>query len=237
MGTGLRMGEQAAPGVRKGKKHKPGPSFCTVVSWVPQLTVPPLVALAFFRALPRRWVIGLAPTIFLADIDYVFPNEHRVYTHNLLLPALLVGVLALLWRRQAGRVPEPKRFWEFARQPGWPVALLLTAYYLTAHDIMDVFTGGVLLLWPLSNVNFYAYFEIYLNTANNTLEPQAEAGATQGPFPLDPDYPWVTAEHTAILGFLLAVALVALGVWLGRRGRTSQGPSKKGKTPPGVERP
>jgi hypothetical protein len=187
-----------------------------VVSWVPQIVVPPLVALAFLRSLPRRWVIALAPTTFLADIDYVFPNEHRVYTHNLLLPALLLGIVALLWRRQAGRVPAPKPFWQFARQPGWPLGLLLTAYYLAAHDVMDVFTGGVLLFWPLSRVNIYAYFEVYLNTASNTLEPQAEAGATQGPFPLDPNYPWLTAEHTAILGFLLCVGLVAPGVWLRR---------------------
>jgi membrane-bound metal-dependent hydrolase YbcI (DUF457 family) len=202
-----------------------------VVSWVPQIVVPPLVALAFFRSLPRKWVIALAPTTYLADIDYIFPGQHRVYTHNLAIPLLLIGVLALLWRRQAGRVPEPARFWEFARTPGWPVALLLTAYYFTAHDVMDVFTGGVLLLWPLSHTNFYAYFEIYLNTASNTLEPQAEAGATEGPFPLDPNYPWLTAEHTAVLGFLLAVALAVLGVWLYKRQST------KGKTPPTVERP
>ncbi|HUR63988.1 MAG TPA: metal-dependent hydrolase [Candidatus Thermoplasmatota archaeon] len=207
-----------------------------MVSWVPQIVVPPLVALAFLRSLPRRWVIALAPTTFLADIDYVFPNEHRVYTHNLLLPALLLGIVALLWRRQAGRVPAPKPFWQFARQPGWPLGLLLTAYYLAAHDVMDVFTGGVLLFWPLSRVNIYAYFEIYLNTASNTLEPQAEAGATQGPFPLDPNYPWLTAEHTAILGFLAAVALAWLATWLGRR-LARREPSKNDKSPPDLGTP
>src|SRR5438105_3068689 len=144
-----------------------------MVSWVPQIVVPPLVALAFLRSLDRRWVIGLAPTIFLADIDYAFPDEHRVYTHNLVLPGLLLLAVALLWRRAAGRVPGPLRFWDFARQPGWPLALLLTSYYLAAHDLMDVFTGGVLLLWPLSHVNFYASFEIFLNTATNQLQPQA----------------------------------------------------------------
>jgi hypothetical protein len=208
-----------------------------VVSWVPQIVVPPLLALAFFRRLPRRWVLALAPTTFLADIDYVVPNEHRVYTHNLLIPALLFGALALLWRRQAGRVPEPKRFWEFARQPGWPVALLLTAYYLAAHDLMDVFTGGVLLLWPFSNLNFYASYEVYFHPATNSFKPQGEAGTTQGPFPLDQDYPWLTAEHTAVLGFLLAVGLASLAAWLWRRRAASRAPSTKGKTPPGVERP
>lgn len=206
-----------------------------MVSWVPQIVVPPLLALAFFRKLPRPWVMALAPTTFLADIDYAFPGEHRVYTHNLLLPGLLFAGLAWLWRRQAGRVAEPLRFWDFARQPGWPVALLLTSYYLAAHDLMDVFTGGVLLLWPLSRINFYAYFEIYLNTATNTLEPQAEAGTTQGPFQLDPNYPWVTDEHTAILALLAVVGVVALVAWWWRR-RSSR-PSTNDKTPPQVKAP
>jgi MYXO-CTERM domain-containing protein len=194
-----------------------------VVSWVPQIVVPPLVALAFLRTLPRKWVVAMAPAIFLSDLDYIVPGEHRVWTHNLFVPLAVLGALALLRRRRAPTEP----FWAFAARPGSPVALLLLAYYMAAHAVMDVFTGGVVLFWPLSNLNVYMDFELFLDTKNNTLVPQAEGGATPGPFPLDPLYPWVTAEHTAILAFLAAVGLVWLGVWLGRRWTRPHEPRKK----------
>jgi len=191
-----------------------------VVSWVPQIVVPPLVALAFFRRLPRKWVMWMAPTIFLSDLDYLVPGEHRVYTHNLFIPVLVMLVLGLWWRKR-GRL-EP--FMEFASRPGKPVALLLMAYYMAAHSVMDVFTGGVVLLWPISNFNYYIDFEIYLNTSTNTFEPVAEAGRSNGPFPLDPVYSWFTMEHAAVLGFILVVAFVALGWRLVRRLRARKSP-------------
>jgi hypothetical protein len=207
-----------------------------VVSWVPQIVVPPLVALAFFRQLPRRWVLWLAPTTYLADLDYLVPGEHRVYTHTLLIPAALLGAVAFLWRRQAGRVPEPLRFWAFARQPGWPLALLLASYYLAAHAVMDVFTGGVALFWPLWPTNYFIDYSITIDLVSGKVTPQAETGALPQPNPLDESYPWLSGEHTAILAFLLCVGLVALAVWLRRRARP-HAPSTNDKTAPPVERP
>src|SRR4051812_30528279 len=100
-------------------RHNPALPCPHVVSWVPQIVVPPLVAPAFLRSLDRKWVLALAPTIFLADIDYAFPGEHRVYTHNLVLPALLMAVVWLLWRRHrtALRDMPPTPAW-----PGEPTA-------------------------------------------------------------------------------------------------------------------
>ena len=220
------------------QRHKRPPRCRAVVSWVPQIVVPPLVALAFFRSLPRRWVMWLAPTTYLADLDYLVPGEHRVYTHTLAIPALLLGAVALLWRHEAGRVPEPARFWAFARTPGWPLALTLVAYYLSAHAVMDVFTGGVALFWPLLPTNFYVDYSITIDLVHHTVTPQVDSGATPQPAPLDESYPWLSPEHTAILAFLLAVGLVALLAALRRRRRARpRAPSAKGKTPPGVERP
>lgn len=202
-----------------------------MVSWVPQIVVPPLVALAFLRSLPRKWVLALAPVTYLADIDYLFPGEHRVYTHTLLIPGLLLGIVALLWRRQAGRVAEPLRFWDFARQPGWGLGLLLSAYFLAAHDLMDVFTGGVALFWPLLPTNFFIDSTINIDLVHRTITPQVDTGATPEPAPLDDNYPWLTDEHSAILAFLAAVGLTALLVRLRRR---SKKPSGNEKTPADV---
>lgn len=198
-----------------------------MVSWVPQIVVPPLAALAFMRGLDRRWVMALAPTTFLADLDYLVPGEHRVYTHTLVIPAAILLVVALLWRRLA---PEAK-FWEYAGTPGIGLALTLTAYYLTAHAVMDVFTGGVALFWPLLWTNFYVDFAINIDLVHHTVDPQAQSGATAEPAPLDENYPWLSPEHSAILAFLLALGIVALAVWL-RRLRRSPPSSTKGKTRP-----
>ena len=179
-----------------------------MVSWVPQIVVPPLLALAFFRPLPRRWVVWMAPTIFRADLDYAVPGEHRVWTHTLLWPLLVLGALAWAWRR---RSPGTK-FLAYASRPGWPVASLLLTYYLSAHAVMDIFTGGVVLFWPVSNLNVFADIEVFFNPSTGTLEPQVDSGTSQGPFPLDPHYPWVTADHSAILAFLVACLLAWLVV-------------------------
>jgi hypothetical protein len=195
-----------------------------MVSWVPQIVVPPLVALAFFRRLPRKWVVLLAPTIFLSDLDYAVPGEHRVWTHTLLWPALLFAIVVVLWRRRA---PEGVSLLDFAAQPGGPLALLLIAYYLTAHAILDVFTGGVVLFWPISNLNVYLDIHVFIDTSTNQVEPQAEGGTTDGPFPLDPLYEWVSPEHAAVLAFLLACGLGWLGVRVWKAFRIARAPDSQ----------
>jgi hypothetical protein len=197
-----------------------------VVSWVPQIVVPPLVALAFLRGLDRGWVMALAPTTFLADIDYLAPGEHRVYTHTLLIPAAFLGLVWLMWR--SARVG---RFWEYAIRPGLPLGFVLTAYYLTAHAIMDVFTGGVALLWPIIGINFYIDYSVNIDLVNGQVTQHAESGGTAQPFPLDQSYPWVTNEHSAIVGFVVAVGVCAWAIMLWRAWRAHRlsAPSKKGK--------
>lgn len=207
-----------------------------MVSWVPHIVIPALVALAFFRPLPRAWVMGWAPLVWLQDLDYLSPGEHRVYSHNIFVPLLPLLALAWLWRRQAGRAPEPQRFWAFARRPGLPVSLLLASYYLASHVFLDLFAGGVVLLWPLLDMNLYLDYEIYLDTGTNTFEPAGEIGASEGAPALSPLYPWLTYVDTAVLAFLGAVGVAALAARPWRR-RASQRPSTKGKSPPGVERP
>lgn len=185
-----------------------------MVSWVPQIIYPPLVALAFLPALPRKWVILLAPVTYLADLDYLVPGEHRVWTHTLLIPFLLLGIVWLLRRK---RKLGEQSFWAFATTPGWPLVLTLTSYFLTAHAIMDVFTGGVALFWPILPTNFLVDLSIDINLQTGEVLPHGEAQANPEPAPLDPAYPWFTNEHAAILAFLFVVGLTAAGVFWGRR--------------------
>jgi hypothetical protein len=213
---------------RPQQHDEPGPRFAAVVSWVPHLLVPMLVALAFLRSLPRRQVMLLAPLVWLQDLDYLSPGQHRVYSHNIFVPLVPLLALLVLWRRR-----EPGGSWlAFACRPGWPAGLALASYYLASHVFLDLFAGGVVLLWPLWDRNLFLDFEIWLDTSTNQFEPVGSAGTSPGAPTLAPEYPWLTYEHSAILAFAAAVALVAGAVRLARR--RASGPSAKGKTGPGV---
>lgn len=218
-----------------------------MVSWVPEILVPTLLALAFFRTLPRRWILLMAPTTWLSDLDYLLPQAwaaalgmphlHRVVGHTLVLRALIVAGLWWAWWRGPKR--EGIGFWRYATTPGWPLALLLLAYYLTAHTLMDVFMGGVVLFWPLSSLDLALSFEVIVNTQTGEVIPQAESQVQEGPNQLDPHYEWLSQEHAAMLALVLAVLAGLAGTWLWRRraGKaaetqdpaSSPDPSTKGK--------
>ncbi len=184
-----------------------------MVSWLPHIVLPTLVALAFFRMMPRKWVLVMAPIAWVPDLDYFSPGEHRVLTHNIWIPLALAALSYLTWRAKKGGTD----FWSSLRRPGWPLGYALAAYYWGSHVFLDVFAGGVLLFWPVLNTNFYLFYEIYANLQTGEVEQAAEAGTSEGAPEVSSDYTWFSFEHTAALAFLALVGLVGLVVWLRRR--------------------
>jgi hypothetical protein len=175
--------------------------YAGVVSFLPHLVIPGLTALVFLRV--ERWrILAWSPLVWAADADYVLQSEHRALTHSLLIPLAVAAALVALWRL---RDPSAQ-FWEFARRPGAPANLMLAAYFLASHLVMDVFQGGVVLLWPLLDVNFYLAFEILLDTGNNQFTPTGEAGTSEGAPELSPVYPCLSTRDTAYLAFFASVA-------------------------------
>lgn len=168
-------------------------------SFLPHIVVPALVAAAFFP-IRRRTALLLAPTVWLPDVDYILPSQHRALTHSVLIPLLLLVAVVALWR---SRDPTAA-FWEFATRPGAPVALSLTSFFVASHLLMDVFAGGVVLLWPVLDTNFYLAFEILLDTGQNTFAPAGEGGTSEGAPALSPVYAWVSTVDTAVFSFLVA---------------------------------
>ncbi len=204
-----------------------------MVSWVPHIVIPALVALAFFRRLPRTWVMWMAPVVWVPDLDYFSPGEHRVWTHNLWIPLALLLACIVLWRRR----DPTSRFLAFAARPGWPVALLLASYYWASHLLLDIFAGGVLLFWPLSNLDFFLFYEIHVNLQTGETTPIAEGGATPGAPELSTDYAWLNYEHTAVLAFLAVVGLAALALWVRRQRRAVLGRAPPVSSDPSSESP
>lgn len=183
-------------------------------SFLPHLVAPALVALAFFRV-PRRTVLLLAPTVWVPDLDYLVQSQHRAVTHSALIPIALLAAAVVLWRR---RDPDA-RFWEFATRPDAPVALSLAAFFVGSHLLMDVFAGGVVLLWPFTSTNFFADFQLILHTQTNTFEPVGSAGTAPGTPEISDDYPWLSYVDTAVLVFLAACLAGALAVRAWRKAR------------------
>lgn len=189
-----------------------------MVSWLPHALVPGLVALAFFRGIPRRTLLAWLPLVWAPDLDYVIQSQHRAITHSALVPLALFLSVILLWRQR----DPTARFWEYATRPGAPVALSLASYYVSSHLMLDVTQGGVVLFWPVLQTNFFVDFEILLNTKENTFQGTGEAGTSQGAPEVSPTYPWFSYEHTAYAVFLLACAAAWAGVWAWRRWRGTQ---------------
>jgi hypothetical protein len=190
-----------------------------VPSFLPHAVAPALVAAAFLRV-PRRTVLFLLPMVWVPDLDYLVQSQHRAVTHSVLIPLALLAAVVVLWRR---RDPSA-RFWEFATRPGWPVGLSLSSFYIASHLLMDVFAGGVVLLWPFTYTNFYTDFQVILDTEQNTFEPVGSAGTEQGTPEISASYPWISYVDTAVAAFLGA----CLTGWLAVR----QWRKARGKIPP-----
>ncbi len=184
-----------------------------MVSWLPHAVIPGLLALAFFRHVPRKTILLTLPIVWAIDLDYLVPHLHRAVTHSTLWPAALLVAVVFLWRRQ-----DPSaRFWEFATRPGAPAALALLSYFWASHLLLDVFVGGVVLFWPLWSQNFYLEYHILVDTATNEPMPEGAGGSEPGAPQVSPVYEWFSYEHTAYLAFLAACAATFLAVLLWRR--------------------
>lgn len=166
-------------------------------------SVVPLLFLLSMPWLDRRLVLILWPLTHLPDIDYLL-IPHRALAHNvwILLPFLGVGIWA--WRK--GRVELTQ-------------AMIIGSIYVASHIVMDIFAGGVTLLYPLSNYTTCYYAEIKVVTATNT--PFLDAGrcSFDGIPTVATIYTWLPSTEAALLAFLIPATLAVLAwrAWWRRR--------------------
>ncbi|HEV8359189.1 MAG TPA: metal-dependent hydrolase [Candidatus Thermoplasmatota archaeon] len=158
-------------------------------SLVIHLLIPPLVALAT-RRFPLKLVLLLLPFSLLPDIDFFVP-PHRALFHSVFLVAIF-GAYA--WR--AGELGKPSH----------RDAALLAAFYLGSHSLMDLFVGGVVPLWPLSDQTFYIDVQILIDTRTLQPFPTFEPGTQQGVPEVTPLYEFLDGVQFGILVLTLLVA-------------------------------
>lgn len=166
----------------------------------------PLLVLLSVPWLDRRKVWWLWPLTFVPDADYALPGLHRAVTGNLFL--LLPFVAVLLWARRNGRRDLVE----------W---MGIATTYLATHLVMDVFTGGSVLFYPITDYNVCYLAAIDVVTATNTPVFYFEACSEPGIPTVSPVYPWLSVSEGAMLAFLLPAwaILGALTLWRRRRDR------------------
>jgi membrane-bound metal-dependent hydrolase YbcI (DUF457 family) len=157
----------------------------------------------------RRKVLLAWPLTHLADLDYVV-GYHRATMHNVWV--LLPFAVALAWSL---RPSTPNR--ELAE---W-MAVCLT--YLGSHLLMDVFAGGITLLYPFSRFTLCWDWSIDVVTATNDLRVNWGPCSFTGIPVVAEVYPWLPWNEAAFLAFLVPATLVALAWRLTVRLRARRG--------------
>ncbi len=179
-------------------------------SFVVHGVVPTLLLLAVGFT-PRR-VLLLLPLTFLPDLDFAL-GVHRASLHNVFI--LLPGAV---WAWAESRYGEG---WERAE---WGV---IATVYLGSHLLMDVFTGGIVLLWPVVNRALFVWVAVLVHTDTLSWELVLEPGTLVGPPVTSEVYTWLAPSEAAML-VLLAVGVVvwALVRWRALRQGDDEAPQR-----------
>lgn len=151
-------------------------------SVVVHLLIPPLVLLST-RRFPFRLVMALLPLSLAPDLDFFIP-PHRALLHSAFLVAAL---LALSWR------------WRTHGQALRADAALVAAFYLGSHSLMDLFVGGVVPLWPLTDRTFFIDVQVLINTRTLEPFPTFEPGTQAGVPEVSPIYEFLDGVEFGIL--------------------------------------
>lgn len=181
-----------------------------VSSAVPSAVVHGVVPLLFLLALRRdaRKVWVLWPLTFAPDLDYLF-ELHRAALTNVFV--LLPIIIAMVWTWREGK----RNAFEW-----WLVAFV----YITSHMLMDMFTGGIVPLWPLSDYTVCYYANVLVHTTDNSYSLDYGACSHEGIPQVIEYYPWLSDPDAAMLAFLLPAALVVATYWYwrGRRAKANE---------------
>jgi hypothetical protein len=140
-----------------------------------------IALLLYFDDHHRVWALLLLPFAVLPDLDHFHIAglyDPRIYLHNvfMLLPPLIVGLYGLATKRT------------LVRDVG-----LMASFLLWTHLMLDYFTGGLALLYPLKTT-------LYAFSGSTTL---AEDAVVLLPKTL---LPWVNYE---VLGIVLIFVVLA----------------------------
>jgi hypothetical protein len=109
--------------------------------------IPLIILLLFSKILgidPKK-VIILSPFAAFSDLDHIF-FENRALLHSIFI--LLIPILLFILIKSRRDVSG------------------IISFYLASHIILDIFNGGVMILYPFSNNFLYAHAELFFRDGN-----------------------------------------------------------------------
>jgi len=157
------------------------------------IIIPVAILLLFSKKLKlnQREVIALSFFAVLPDIDSIFGSNsiplHRVLFHN-----IFIVIIPLL-------------FFMFAKSKREVFGII--CFYLTSHLILDLFTGGIFLFYPVYNNVFYAQVELLLS--HSGLMPVLEYGISNKIMNDGIGEPAISSENVAFAILLIICAAIS----------------------------
>ncbi len=116
--------------------------------WPIHLIVPLLVMLIVYKREEKKYILLLLPLSVIPDLD-TFVTQHRALLHNIFIPTLLffIGLM----------VKENNRIF------------FIASGYLASHVILDMFSGGVVLFYPLYNEMAFVDASLAMSKTNELI--------------------------------------------------------------------
>lgn len=90
-----------------------------------------------------KYVLLMLPLAVFPDFDLYF--DHRGLLHNLFIPLSIVGVYSMGWFEKYERV------------------ILIGLFYISSHIFLDIFNGGVSILYPVYDKLFFVNFDMFIS--------------------------------------------------------------------------
>lgn len=164
------------------------------------------------------WINDVDYLGWVTHVQYGWPNVHRAAFHNVWILFVLLWLAYWVgWRTFARTGGTTLRDFATGR-PGW----LLVPFFYASHLVLDLFQGGFVAFWPLSNRDVFWGFELDVDTSRPVPTPQVDSqiGSEVGVPDVSQVYPWLTGEQ---LAFVILYALSLLGWFLYERANRRQG--------------
>lgn len=116
--------------------------------WPIHLIVPLLALLIVSKKENHKLILLLLPLAVIPDFD-TFVTQHRALLHNIFIPLLLL-LSGLLFKKER------------------PV-FVIASVYIASHVLLDMFGGGVVLLYPLYNGMAFIDASLAMSQKNDLL--------------------------------------------------------------------
>ena len=161
--------------------------------------IPVVILILFSKKLKlnTREVIAISFFAILPDIDSIFfllklssLPLHRILFHNVFI--LIIPFLCYIFIKSRREV------------------FGIICFYLTSHLILDLFTGGIFLFYPVYNNVFFANVELLYN-----FKPVLEYGISNKIMNLNMGRgePVISSENVAIAILIALVIMLARGIY------------------------